>query len=40
MLLSTTPTLEGKRIRVRGWLRSWNGPQIEASHPEQIELLP
>jgi endonuclease YncB( thermonuclease family) len=29
--------LEGKRIRVRGWIKSWNGPLIEATHPEQIE---
>lgn len=32
--------LEGARIRVRGWLRSWNGPFIDASHPEQVERLP
>ncbi len=31
--------LEGRRIRVRGWLKSYNGPQIEATHPEQIEVL-
>lgn len=31
--------LEGRRIRVRGWLRWINGPAIEASHAEQIELL-
>jgi len=31
--------LEGRRIRVRGWLKPRNGPLIEASHPEQIELL-
>jgi len=29
--------LEGRRIRVRGWVKSWNGPLIEATHPEQIE---
>lgn len=29
----------GKRVRVRGWLESYNGPMIEVSHPEQIELL-
>lgn len=28
-----------KRIRVRGWLDERNGPMIEATHPEQIELL-
>jgi len=32
-------TLEGRRIRVRGWIDSRNGPMIEASHPEQIEAL-
>lgn len=31
--------LEGKTIRVRGWLKSVNGPMIEATHPEQIEVL-
>ena len=32
--------LSGKRLRVRGWLAWRNGPMIEASHPDQIELLP
>lgn len=32
-------TLEGRRIRVRGWLGSYNGPTVEATHPEQLELL-
>lgn len=32
--------LAGKRLRVRGTLAWRNGPMIEASHPEQIELLP
>lgn len=32
--------LEGRRVRVRGWLKSRNGPAIQATHPEQIELLP
>jgi micrococcal nuclease len=31
--------LEGRRIRVRGWVKSWNGPSIDATHPEQVELL-
>ena len=31
--------LEGKQIRVRGWLKSRNGPMIEATHPEQIEMV-
>lgn len=30
---------KGKHIRVRGWLKSRNGPMIEATHPEQIEVL-
>jgi micrococcal nuclease len=32
-------SLPGKRIRVRGWVKKWNGPLIEATHPEQIEIL-
>jgi len=32
--------LEGKRVRVRGWIERWNGPVIKASHAEQIEILP
>jgi len=31
--------LDGRRVRVRGWLKSRNGPMIEITHPEQIELL-
>jgi endonuclease YncB( thermonuclease family) len=30
---------EGRRLRVRGWVRSLNGPMIVATHPEQIEVL-
>jgi len=30
---------EGLRVRVRGWVRFFNGPTIEVTHPEQIELL-
>jgi micrococcal nuclease len=30
---------KGRRIRVRGWLASRDGPMIEATHPEQIEVL-
>ncbi len=33
-------SLKGKHLRVRGWVKSRNGPMIEATHPEQIELLP
>ncbi len=31
--------LAGRRIRVRGWVIWRNGPMIEATHPEQIEVL-
>ena len=32
--------LAGKRLRARGFLAWRDGPTIEATHPEQIELLP
>ena len=32
-------SLLGKTVRVRGWLKKYNGPLIEASHPEQIEVI-
>lgn len=32
-------TLQGRRVCVRGWLRRYNGPLIDATHPEQIEIL-
>lgn len=32
-------SFEGRNIRVRGWVKSWNGPSIDATHPEQIELI-
>ena len=31
--------LEGALIRVRGWLDDLDGPRIEVTHPEQIEVL-
>jgi endonuclease YncB( thermonuclease family) len=31
--------LEKRRLRVRGWIEVRNGPRIEASRPEQIELV-
>src|SRR5207247_5163067 len=31
-------TLENRRLRVRGWGEERNGPRIEATHPEQIEI--
>lgn len=30
--------LEGKKVRVRGWLTSYNGPNMVITHPEQIEI--
>lgn len=30
--------LEGRRVRIRGWLEQRNGPTIEATAPEQIEF--
>jgi hypothetical protein len=32
--------LTGRRVRVRGWLEWRNGPMIEATHAEQLEILP
>lgn len=31
--------LEGEFIRVRGWIELDDGPRIEVTHPEQIEIL-
>jgi micrococcal nuclease len=31
--------LAGQRVRVRGWIGLYNGPEIELTHPEQIEVL-
>jgi endonuclease YncB( thermonuclease family) len=36
---SPLASLSGRRIRVRGWLKNFNGPSITVTHPEQIELL-
>jgi micrococcal nuclease len=30
--------LENRWLRVRGWVEERNGPRIEATHPEQIEI--
>lgn len=30
---------QGLRLRLRGWIKSYNGPEIEITHPEQIEVL-
>ena len=29
---------KGRIVRVRGWIKSYNGAMIEATHPEQIEV--
>ncbi|MDP6926584.1 MAG: hypothetical protein QGG84_05810 [Rhodospirillales bacterium] len=31
--------VKGTLIRVRGWLKSSNGPMINATHPEHVEVL-
>lgn len=33
-------TWKGRRVLVRGWVSPRNGPMIEATHPEQIEIDP
>lgn len=30
----------GERVRVRGWVDTYNGPQIVLTHPEQLERVP
>ena len=32
-------TLAGQRVRVRGWLESYNGPEMEIANPAAIERL-
>jgi endonuclease YncB( thermonuclease family) len=32
-------TYQGKVVRVRGWVKEYNGPMIETTHPEQIEVV-
>ena len=32
-------TFAGQRVRVRGWVRVLNGPMMDVTHPEQIQLL-
>ncbi|MFN3231827.1 MAG: thermonuclease family protein [Alphaproteobacteria bacterium] len=32
-------SLEGINIRVRGWVKDWNGPMIELTHAEQLEII-
>ena len=31
--------LEGRRLRLRGWLSSFDGPNMQITHPEQIEVI-
>ena len=31
--------LSGKTVRVRGWIRNWNGPFMELDTPERLEIL-
>jgi endonuclease YncB( thermonuclease family) len=30
---------EGRMLRIRGWVKSYNGAMIEVTHPEQIEVI-
>lgn len=32
-------TLEGKTIEIRGWVKDYNGPYIEADHPQRMKVL-
>lgn len=32
--------LEGRQVRVRGWVEKLNGPMIDVTHPEQLEIVP
>ena len=31
--------LPGNTVQVRGWVKRWNGPMIELTHAEQLEIL-
>jgi len=31
--------LAGRRVRVRGWIKRFNGPLVHTSYPEQVEVL-
>lgn len=35
----TPKSLDGRRVRVRGWIEERGGPWVEAARPEQIEVL-
>ena len=32
-------SLQGVKVRVRGWLENYNGPNIELIHPAWLEVL-
>ncbi len=32
-------SLEGRTVRARGWIKTYNGPMIDITHPAQIEVL-
>jgi endonuclease YncB( thermonuclease family) len=32
-------SLKHKQVRIRGWLKNYNGPSITVTHPEQIEIV-
>jgi len=32
-------TLQGRRVRIRGWIEERGGPWVDAARPEQIEVL-
>jgi len=36
----TLTAMEGRKVRIRGVLESWNGGLIRVEHPRQIELMP
>ncbi len=36
---SSLADLNGKKVRIRGWLKNYNGPSITVTHPEQIEVV-
>lgn len=33
------PSLEGRIVRVRGWIQAINGPSMSLDHPERMEIL-
>jgi hypothetical protein len=35
----TPKSLNGRRVRIRGWIEERGGPWVEAARPEQIEVL-